>query len=272
MGRLAEERRDGLSPDLALRAFSKAAIEAMDDALRHRRQTVGSLEAERALLHSTDASVKARVQVPNLRARLSLMLQTDTVELIPTSIEFRGHSRATHFLFWRPQIVCRFPHQVTRERSSSTSRSAAASSRRLSVATRTATTSSTRASALLFISSGRAPKPTSWTASIPPRTFCTGGFTSQGLEARGADLAGLYIDDADGDARTSSNSCHPGRLASRLLLVIGCGVMSQGLADLVSRAMGTRVTACQIRIGLCKGMLSSTTLAGIQLCAWAADD
>ena len=32
VGRLAEERRDGLSPDLALRAFSKAAIEAMDDA------------------------------------------------------------------------------------------------------------------------------------------------------------------------------------------------------------------------------------------------
>ena len=42
---------------------------------------------------------------------------------------------------------------------------------------------------------------------------------AEGLEARGADLAGLYIDDADGDARTSSNSCHPGRLASRLLLV-----------------------------------------------------
>ena len=47
----------------------------------------------------------------------------------------------------------------------------------------------------------------------------------------------------------------------------GCGVMSQGLADLVSRAMGTRATACQIRIGLCKGMLViDPTLTGIQLC------
>jgi len=47
----------------------------------------------------------------------------------------------------------------------------------------------------------------------------------------------------------------------------GCGVISQGLADLVSRAMGTRVTACQIRIGLCKGMLViDPTLTGIQLC------
>ena len=46
----------------------------------------------------------------------------------------------------------------------------------------------------------------------------------------------------------------------------GCGVISQGLADLVSRAMGTRVTACQIRIGLCKGMLViDPTLTGVQL-------
>ena len=43
--------------------------------------------------------------------------------------------------------------------------------------------------------------------------------------------------------------------------------MSQELADLVSRAMGTRVTAVQIRIGLCKGMLViDPTLTGIQLC------
>ena len=42
--------------------------------------------------------------------------------------------------------------------------------------------------------------------------------------------------------------------------------MSQELADLVSRAMGTRVTAVQIRIGLCKGMLViDPTLTGVQL-------
>ena len=44
------------------------------------------------------------------------------------------------------------------------------------------------------------------------------------------------------------------------------GLDAQGLADLVSRAMGTRATACQIRIGLCKGMLViDPTLTGVQL-------
>ena len=270
VGRLAEERRDGLSPDLALRAFSKAAIEAMDDALRHRRQTVGSLEAEHALLHSTDASAKARVQVPNLRARLSHNLQTDTVELIPTSIEFRGHSRATHFVlaaadhfvgarikFDAGEIVEHFtkrggelaPIQVLRRR------------------------------LLLPLRQGHQPY-YSFPPDAPRSDELDRFYSAENFLQSLGDFTG--VKDSKLGARISlafTSTTPTVTLALHQIRVIpdvwragycwsdGCGVMSQGLADLVSRAMGTRVTACQIRIGLCKGMLViDPTLTGIQLC------
>ena len=74
VGRLAEERKDTRSPDEALRLFSRATEAAMDDALRHR------ISNERALFSGgADTSAKARVQVPNLRARLDHDMQTGTV-------------------------------------------------------------------------------------------------------------------------------------------------------------------------------------------------
>ena len=269
VGRLAEERRDGLSPDLALRAFSKAAIEAMDDALRHRRQTVGSLEAEHALLHSTDASVKARVQVPNLRARLSHNLQTDTVELIPTSIEFRGHSRATHF------VLAAADHFVGARIKFDAGEIVEHFTRR---GGELAPIQCCGEDCCYLFDKGISPT-IHFLRTRPGADELDRFYSAENFLQSLGDFTG--VKDSKLGARISlafTSTTPTVTLALHQIRVIpdvwragycwsdGCGVMSQGLADLVSRAMGTRVTAVQIRIGLCKGMLViDPTLTGVQL-------
>ena len=257
VGRLAEERRDGLSPDLALRAFSKAAIEAMDDALRHRRQTVGSLEAERALLHSTDASAKARVQVPNLRARLSHNLQTDTVELIPTSIEFRGHSRATHFVLAAADhfVEFRIKFDAGEIVEHFTKRGGELAPIRCC-----------GEDCYYLFDKGISPT-IHFLRTRPEADELDRFYSAENFLQSLGDFTGVKDSKLGARISLAFTTTPTVTLALHQISVIpdvwragycwsdGCGVMSQGLADLVSRAMGTRVTACQIRIGLCKGML-----------------
>ena len=268
VGRLAEERRDGLSPDLALRAFSKAAIEAMDDALRHRRQTVGSLEAEHALLHSTDVSAKARVQAPNLRARLSHNLQTDTVDLIPTSIEFSGHKRATHFeLAASDRFV-----------SSRIKFDAGEIVEHFTKLGELAPIQCCGEDCYYLFDKGISPT-IHFLRTRPEADELDRFYSAENFLQSLGDFTGVKDPKLGARISLANTSTTPTvTLALHQIRVIpdvwragycwsdGCGVMSQGLADLVSRAMGTRVTACQIRIGLCKGMLViDPTLTGVQL-------
>ena len=269
VGRLAEERRDGLSPDLALRAFSKAAIEAMDDALRHRRQTVGSLEAEHALLHSTDVSAKARVQAPNLRARLSHNLQTDTVELIPTSIEFSGHKRATHFELAASDrfVSSRIKFDAGEIVEHFTKRGGELAPIRCC-----------GEDCYYLFDKGISPT-IHFLRTRPEADELDRFYSAENFLQSLGDFTGVKDPKLGARISLANTSTTPTvTLALHQIRVIpdvwragycwsdGCGVMSQELADLVSRAMGTRVTACQIRIGLCKGMLViDPTLTGVQL-------
>jgi hypothetical protein len=269
VGRLTEERRDTTSPDEALRRFSKATIEAMDEASAYRKRTIGTLEDEQLFSGRAGVSAAARVQVLNLRARLSHNMQTDIVELIPTSIEFRGHSWASHFelaasdrfvhtkfKFDAPEIV---EHLTTRGE--------------------LAPIQCCGEACYFLFDKGISPTGhflrTRPEAGVLDRFYSAENF----LQSLG-DFTGVKDSKLGSRCSLAFTSTTPTvTLEPHQIRVIpdiwlrgycwsdGCGTMSQELADLVSRAMREAVTAVQIRMGLTKGMLVvDPSLEGVVVC------
>ena len=236
----------------------------MDDALRHR------ISNERALFSvGADTSAKARVQVPNLRARLDHDMQTGTVTLVPNSIEFRGHSRATHFELAAADrfVSSRIKFDAGEIVEHFTRRGG-----------ELAPIQCCSEDCCYLFDKGISPT-IHFLRTRPGADELDRFYSAENFLQSLGDFTG--VKDSKLGARISlafTSTTPTVTLALHQIRVIpdvwragycwsdGCGVMSQGLADLVSRAMGTRVTACQIRIGLCKGMLViDPTLTGVQL-------